>query len=378
MFSLFAVHNFAFIVGVGQRLVLRNIEINYTEMKNKWIPACTLGLSLAFLLLCTSCKKKNNITPLPSGTTVRVMTVSDVRAHYEQNYSGTVEEESSASLSFQTAGTVQQIFVSDGMQVKKGQKLAELDPVSLKNAHDATLSTLKQARDAYKRYEQLHKKGSLTEIQWTEVQTKLQQAVSMEGIARKNLENAVLKAPFDGIVADKSIATGVTVLPGVPVMKVVTIDQVNVKIPVPENEIADTRIGQEASIIVPALKNKQFSGRISEKSVTANPISRTYNVKISIENAEHQLMPGMVCKVDIRQEDGHSAGIVIPNSCVQIDYAGQAFVWLVRNGMATKRIITLGGLTENGTIVTNGLDGGEQLIVEGAQKVSEGSNVIVR
>lgn len=347
-------------------------------MKNKWIPACTLGLSLAFLLLCTSCKKKNNITPLPSGTTVRVMTVSDVRAHYEQNYSGTVEEESSASLSFQTAGTVQQIFVSNGMQVKKGQKLAELDPVSLKNAHDATLSTLKQARDAYKRYEQLHKKGSLTEIQWTEVQTKLQQAVSMEGIARKNLENAVLKAPFDGIVADKSIATGVTVLPGVPVMKVVTIDQVNVKIPVPENEIADTRIGQEASIIVPALKNKQFSGRISEKSVTANPISRTYNVKISIENAEHQLMPGMVCKVDIRQEDGHSAGIVIPNSCVQIDYAGQAFVWLVRNGMATKRIITLGGLTENGTIVTNGLDGGEQLIVEGAQKVSEGSNVIVR
>lgn len=330
----------------------------------------------AMLLLFTSCQEKRTIAPLPAGTTVRVMTVSDSRSHYEQNYSGTVEEESSASLSFQAAGSIRQVYVSDGMSVKKDQKLAELDPVSLKNAHDAALSTLQQAKDAYKRYEQLHKKGSLTEIQWTEVQTKLQQASAMEGIARKNLENAVLKAPFNGIIADKTIETGVTVLPGVPVMKIVTIDRVNVKIPVPENEIADTRIGQQASIVVPALKNKRFSGRITEKSVTANPISRTYNVKISIENPEHELMPGMVCKVDIRDESNHLAGIVIPNSCVQIDYAGQAFVWLVRNGMATKRIITVGGLTENGTLVTNGLDGGEKLIVEGAQKVSEGSNVI--
>lgn len=328
------------------------------------------------LLLLPSCKEKRTITPLPAGTTVRVMTVSDSRSHYEQNYSGTVEEESSASLSFQAAGSIRQVYVSDGMSVKKGQKLAELDPVSLQNAYEAALSTLKQAKDAYKRYEQLHKKGSLTEIQWTEVQTKLQQASAMEGIARKNLENAVLKAPFDGIIADKKIETGVTVLPGAPVMKIVTIDRVNVKIPVPENEIADTRIGQEASLVVPALKNKKFSGRITEKSVTANPISRTYNVKIDIENPEHELMPGMVCKVDIKEENNHLAGIVIPNSCVQIDYAGQAFVWLVRNGMATKRIITVGGLTENGSLVTNGLDGGEKLIVEGSQKVSEGSNVI--
>lgn len=343
-------------------------------MKKKGLLYGAAGATV--LLLCTSCREKRTIAPLPAGTTVRVMTVSDSRSHYEQNYSGTVEEESSASLSFQAAGSIRQVHVSDGMSVKKDQKLAELDPASLKNAHDAALSTLQQAKDAYKRYEQLHKKGSLTEIQWTEVQTKLQQASAMEGIARKNLENAVLKAPFNGIIADKTIETGVTVLPGAPVMKIVTIDRVNVKIPVPENEIADTRIGQEASIVVPALKNKRFSGRINEKSVTANPISRTYNVKISIENPEHELMPGMVCKVDIKDESNHLAGIVIPNSCVQIDYAGQAFVWLVRNGMATKRIITVGGLTENGTLVTNGLDGGEKLIVEGSQKVSEGSNVI--
>ncbi|MCM1169673.1 MAG: efflux RND transporter periplasmic adaptor subunit [Bacteroides sp.] len=342
-------------------------------MKNKGFTVCALGLSAA--LLC-SCKEKSNISPIPSGTTVRVMTVSDSRSHYEQNYSGTVEEESSASLSFQAAGSIEKVYVSDGMQVSKGQKLAELDPVSLKNAYDATLSTLKQAKDAYNRYSKLYKKGSLTEIQWTEVQTKLQQATAMEGIARKNLENAVLKAPFDGIVADKKIETGVTVLPGAPVLKIVTIDRVNVKIPVPENEIADTHIGQEASIVVPALKNKRFHGSITEKSVTANPISRTYNVKISIDNPFHELMPGMVCKVDIKEEGNHLAGIVIPNSCVQIDYAGQAFVWLVRNGMATKRIITVGGLTEEGTLVTNGLDGGEKLIIEGAQKVSEGSNVI--
>ncbi|MDE6494307.1 MAG: efflux RND transporter periplasmic adaptor subunit [Bacteroidales bacterium] len=345
-------------------------------MKKQALQFCIVGAAICLAL--PSCKKRSDIAPVPSATRVSVITVSDARAHYEQNYSGTVEEESAAALSFQTAGSVQAVYVFDGMAVKKGQKLAELDPVSLKNAHDVTLSTLRQAQDAYKRYEKLHKKGSMTDIQWEEVKTKLQQAVSMEGIAKKNLENAVLKAPFDGIIAEKKIETGITVLPGVPVMKLVTIDNVNVKVPVPENEIADTRIGQEARIRVPALRNKEFRGKITEKSVTANPISRTYDVKIAIGNPEQELMPGMVCKVDITDTENGVSGLVVPNSCIQIDYAGHAFVWLVRNNMAVKRIVTVGGLTETGALVTAGLESGDQLIVEGVQKVSEGSNVIVR
>ena len=335
-------------------------------------------LILCLPLLLSACKESRIVSPMPSGVSVKVMQIDDSRVQYEQNYSGTVEAGYSVPLSFQTAGNLQQVLVSDGQSVRKGQLLATLDPVSLQSAYDAAKAVLEQAEDAYLRYESLHKKGSMTDLQWMEVQTKRQQALSMESIARRNLEHAVLKAPVDGIVAAKDIEAGMNVIPGVPVLKILGIDQVDVKIPVPENEIARTRIGQEASVKVPALQNRLFQGVITEKGISANPVSRTYDVKIAIENPEHALMPGMVCKVDIADSSRYPSGIVVPNNCIQIDYAGHAFVWVAQDGMAAKRRIRVGGLTEKGTLVSQGLEKGELLIVEGSQKVSEGSKIVIK
>ena len=256
-------------------------------------------LLLCVPLLLSACKERAVVPPMPSGVSVKVMEIEGGRVQYEQNYSGTVEAGFSVPLSFQTAGNLLQVLVSDGQSVREGQVLATLDPVSLQSAYDAAKAVLEQAEDAYLRYESLHEKGSMTDLQWREVLTKRQQALSMESIARRNLEHAVLKAPVDGIVAAKDIEAGMNVVPGMPVMKILCIDHVNVKIPVPENEISRTRIGQEATVKVPALQDRLFHGAVTEKGISANPVSRTYDVKIALDNHGHDLMPGMVCKVDI-------------------------------------------------------------------------------
>ena len=90
-----------------------------------------------------------------------------------------------------------------GDRVAKGQLIATVDPFSMQSSYDAAKASLAQAEDAYRRMKELYDKGSLPEIKWVEVQSKLQQAKSMEEVARKNLDDCKLYAPFSGIISER-------------------------------------------------------------------------------------------------------------------------------------------------------------------------------
>lgn len=100
-------------------------------------------------------------------------------------------------------GTVKKIYVDLGERVTQGKLIAEIDPTSIRSSYDAAKSTLEQAEDAYKRMKLLHDKGSIAEMKWIEVQSKLQQARSMEEVARKNLKDCKLYAPYSGVISEK-------------------------------------------------------------------------------------------------------------------------------------------------------------------------------
>ncbi|MDR1583723.1 MAG: efflux RND transporter periplasmic adaptor subunit [Prevotellaceae bacterium] len=306
---------------------------------------------------------------------VKVQTVGLSDQSNNHIYVGAVEESTAMSLSFSMpAGAVEEVLVSEGQHVQKGQLLATLNSATAQNSLTTTQSQLKRAQDAYDRLAKLHANGSLPDIKFVEVETGLQQAKSMVEIARKNLDDCRLYAPRNGVVASRSIEPGVNVMPGVAAFKLVTVDKVNVKIPVPENEIGDITVGRDATIEVPALNNDTFTGKIELKGISANPVSHTYDVKIGVGNPQLRLMPGMACKVSLKR-DGVQADIVIPNRTVQTSPEGKRFVWLADNGVARRRYITPGKLSGNGVTVSEGLSAGDQLIVEGYRNVSEGMSI---
>ena len=238
----------------------------------------------------------------------------------------------------------------------------------MQSSYEAAKASLEQAEDAYSRMKELHDKGSLPEIQWVEVQSKLRQARSMEEIASKNLKDTRLYAPFSGVIAEKNVEAGQNVAPGVPVVKLVSLSGLKVRISVPETEVGYVSLGQEVEIIVPALNGKRYTGRIAEKGIVANALSRAYDVKIQLLEADKELMPGMVTEV---RQDSQKAGIlcVIPAHIVQIDEKNRSFVWVDDNGKAKKRVITCGDFTAEGVTVVEGLHQGDRIIVEGQQKV---------
>ena len=244
---------------------------------------------------CSSPKKNRTVDPLRVETIVAAPS-ADVGAAV---YVGAIEEESSAALSFPVAGTVARTFADEGRRVGKGHLLAELDPTSARRTFEAAEAALNQAKDACARLKQLYDAESLPEIKWVEAQTRLRQAEAAFGIAKKNLEDCSLYAPFSGVVGQRRISAGETALPGVPVLTLLEVGRVKVRFSVPEQEIArlgaDSRIG----VGVAALGDRVFPAGKIEKGAVANPAAHTYDVRATLDNAAGELLPGMVCRVTV-------------------------------------------------------------------------------
>ncbi len=338
----------------------------------------TAMLLLASLLLVNCGKKETQATVEP--VKVKEMIVGEGGNTTNFDYLGTVEEENGSSLSFTTGGTIMQLRVKVGDRVRKGQLIASVDPTSIRNSYEMAHTTKLQAEDAYKRMKQLHDKGSLPDIKWVEVQSQLQQAISAENIARKSLGDCNLYAPFSGVISEKYAEVGQNAAPGMPVVKLVTTNVLNIKISVPEREVASVHVRQQAMIQVQALNGKQYKGYVIEKGVIADPVSRSYDVKIRVEGVDNALLPGMVSQVSLAKIDASlssngGAAIVIPASLVQLADDNSRFVWVDEGGKAVRRSITLGEYQSNGVVITSGLKHGDRLIVEGQQKVCSGTKV---
>lgn len=330
------------------------------------------GISLLIILLM-SCSGQKDKSTEERVIPVKVVEITGSSLVDGQNYVGTVEEMSASSLSFQVMGNVQEILVREGQKVHKGQLLALLNRVTLQDTYDASRASLVQAQDAYDRMKTLYENKSLPEIKWVEVQSKLQQAQSMESIARKNLEDASLYAPFDGVIGKRNVEAGENVQPGKPVFTLLDVGTVNIKIAVPEKEIPfiDHR---KAAITVAALGGRLFEGMVTEKGITANPVSHTYEARIKLDNRDGALLPGMVCRVRVEDKDRVTT-ISLPNNVIQLSHTGERYVWYLRDGKAKAVTVRIGELTDNGVQITDGLSEGDLVITDGYQKVSEDMKV---
>lgn len=147
------------------------------------------------------------------------------------------------------------------------------------------------ALDTYTRSKGLHRSGVISDSKWVQAQTALAEAreavasaAALETIARKGTGDTRLRAPFSGYISEKAADVGQNVLPGVMVAKLVHIDRVKISISVPEDEVNQMQRGEEMMICCEAVGGATFYGKVIEKGVTADPLSRTYDVKLLVNN----------------------------------------------------------------------------------------------
>jgi RND family efflux transporter MFP subunit len=349
----------------------------YKHLIHENMPTKYVILAAAICLLSAGCSKTEQAEE-KTAVEVKIEPIHKTELCAGQSFSGTVEESSASTLSFSVGGTVKSIAVSAGQHVAQGALIATLDASQVQSALDAASATLEQAQDAYSRLAKLHDNNSLPEIQWVEAESKLKQAQSTYNISKKNLSDTRLYAPFSGYIKEKNVEVGHNVMPGSPVVELVTVSNVKVCISVPETEISRIAVGNEVKIQVPALSNQTFVGKINEKGVAANPISRSYEVKAVVSNPKSELLPGMLCTLYIDSADAAEEAIVVPTSIVQLDSSNRNFVWVAVDGKAARRYVELGRFDGDKVVVASGLAEGDNLIVEGQQKVSDDMKITIK
>ena len=303
---------------------------------------------------------------------VGVQSIDSVGGIVRNSYPGNLEEGQSVDMAFKYGGVIERINVKEGGNVRKGQVLARVSSPSMESTLRSAQATLDQAQDAYDRLKKVYDNGSLPEIKWREMVANLEKAHAAVDLANAMLMENVLTAPFSGTVASLNAEIGENVTPLKPIMRIISTQGITVRISVPENEIHQLAMGDEADILIPALDERHFHGKIVEKSMTASLITHSYPVKVLIEDPDKELYPDMIARVVFRNEVNKC--IVIPANAVLINSEGK-FVWVEENGQATRRSIMISGYSGEGVVVSQGLYTGDKVIVEGYQKISEGMKV---
>ena len=339
-------------------------------MKKKYI------IGLVTVLMVSSCTEKKE-PQAKAPVRVKTEIVSTTTGVSGQTYVGIVEECEATAVSFTNMGVVKRMLVNEGQAVGKGQLIAEMDDTQARNLLSGAEAQMAQANDALERYKMLHDNGSLPEVQWVEIQSKVAQAKSQLEVAKKNLADCRLVAPVGGIVGKKMIGTGETALPSQAVVSILNISTVKVKVAIPEAEISSIGANTASMIHVEAVNSSYTGGRI-EKGVQADALTHTYDIRINVANVGRKLLPGMVASVQFAENQlQQTQQLSLPVTAIQKKADGSLFVWTVGNDSTAHRTaVTTGETAGNRIVVTTGISDGNRVVTEGYQKLSENTKVV--
>lgn len=325
------------------------------------------------MLLLSSCSEKKEEVKEKKAHQVEVTKIASDLENETLHYSGTIEADNTVSLGFSVAGRVAEIYVQEGQKVKKGQLLAAIDATSYKNAFDIANAGLELANDNYKRLDELYTKGSLPERDYIAVKVAVAQANANKNMAAKNLSDTKLYAPFSGMITAKLTEMGATAAPGVPAFTVMKTDKVYAKASISESEISKLKVGSEAQVEIPSM-GRTFQGKVAIVNHSADALTRTFNVKVRLNNTENQLLPGMISTIKINTDNPQEV-ISIPVQSIVRDVNDITYAFIVENNKAIKKRVDTGDFKGNQVIITKGLSTGDLLISKGYTTVKDGQEV---
>ncbi|PWJ58249.1 membrane fusion protein (multidrug efflux system) [Dyadobacter jejuensis] len=333
-------------------------------------PLLVIGLALGG---CTKEKKEESKEATP--VAVSIYRVGKASQSQQLSYSGSIEPDNVAQIGFAVGGVVNNVMVQEGQRVKQGQLLASIDATEYEQALAIAEAGLEQAEDMYNRLNELYKKGSLPAKDFIDIKTKVAQARANKNINAKHISDSRLHAPMAGIISVRAIERGSMAAPGVPAFTMVKNDQVYARFSVPESEVGGLKAGMPGWVYIPTLADT-LKGNISIINPQADPVSRTYTVKIRIANNEHRLMPGMLTETTI-MTGKEVEELVVPAKSVVRDVEDLSYVYLVGEGKkVVKRRVETGRLTGNGEVVIRkGIKPGDTLVIAGQSGLKDGSEI---
>ena len=277
-------------------------------------------------------------------------------------------------------GTLENVFVSEGQKVKKGQLLAEINDSGLNEQYEQMVIQAEFAKENFERTQRLWDNNIGSEMQYLKSKTDYEASEKMVDQMKDRLSKTKIYAPFDGEIDEIISNVGSNLIPGVSqILRLVNLDIIYAESFVSEKYISFIGEGTEAIVQIPLL-NMDYRSSVNQTGNFINPSNRTFRIEVPVENFDNRIKQNLDAKIKINIYKKDDA-IVIPLRIVREDALGKNFVYVMSEDnkegvyLTSKQFITLGNKSEDKVEVTEGLDLGDIVVLEGAYSVEDSQRV---
>lgn len=272
--------------------------------------------------------------------------------------------------------TLTAIHFREGEVVESGKVLAELENVEPWAELAAARARLADSEAQFKRLSELYKSQSVAESQLNEITARREADLAAVSAAEARLAHTVIKAPFAGRLGLRRVSVGSLVSPSTIITTLDDTESIKLDFDVPEVFLARLETGLEVQAHSAAYSDQLFRGTVTSIDTRVDPVSRTVTVRSLIDNADGHLRAGMFMTVSLLKEDIRS--LVVPEEAIVPERSKQ-YVWVVAaDGLAEMREVRTGRRRPGQIEILDGLEAGENVIVEGTQKARQGQAVQAR
>jgi RND family efflux transporter MFP subunit len=277
----------------------------------------------------------------------------------------------------QTEGVVTAVQVREGDRVVAGQLVVELDAREIQAELAEARANLDEATSSWKRVENLHRTGLAAAQELDAANAALRVSEARVEALETRLSFTRLTAPVLGVVTDRRVEVGNLASPREPLLELAAGDGLLLRVPVSELEVVHLHTGDLATLTVDALPGLSLEGRIERIFPAADSVSRQVTVELKVDRAPPVVRYGFLGRAHLVL-DRIGDALVVPEPALQRGADGATFVWVVENGTARMREVTVGHRFANSAVVTSGLSEGDQVVVEGVARLRDGIVVTVQ
>jgi membrane fusion protein, multidrug efflux system len=310
-------------------------------------------------------------TPVSQGAELIRLSSAETDAQLKEAEANAAQIE--ARLGITSGGAFDVNAVPEVQNAKASYELAQSEFARIKSLLDQRVvsqSEYDQRRtqmEASRQQYEAAKNGAAQQYQ------SLQAARARVSLARKAFADTVVRAPFNGVVAERLVSVGDYVTKGMKVAVVVRVNPLRVQLTVPEQFISAVGVGQSVGFVVDAYAGRQFEGRVKYVSPALQAAQRALTIEAEVPNPKGELKPGLFATARIEQQ-AKTPGVLVPTSAVQTS-GGTSRVFVVNGDRAEERIVTTGQAVGDAIEITKGLKAGERVATANVTQLVDGVKV---
>lgn len=291
------------------------------------------------------------------------------------NLPGSIEPWTRLELISKIAGSVEEVLVNEGDSVTEGDIIARLESDDYRIALDRARAAYKLAKADFERDKSVYAKGAIPTAELDARETNMFTAKADLDNATLLFERCAIKAPISGIIRKLDAKVGLYLGIGDPIGRILQIDKVKAVIGIPESDITAVRNLPTVDVTIQALEDLKISGKNHFVSLSPETAARLYRFELEIDNADHIILPGMFIRANIVKQSRKQA-LSIPFYSI-ISRNKEQYVFVEQDGVVKKREIQTGIMEKWMVEITDGLEPGDHIIVEGHRDVEHDQKVNV-